>query len=195
MKMILSCCTIFLAAAACSSSPEVRYYTLSPHPGSNPAVSTPRARYAIDSVAIPDLLDRPQIVIHDNANLVDVLDYDRWASPLSDQIRRVLAADLAARVGADAIVDPGLPATSSARRITLSIRTFDPGRDYDSVIEASWTISGTGASPIPADTPIHRARHVARSTAPKVPAIVATMSDLLSAIADDLAQTLTMGSS
>ena len=105
------CCGLaFLTLAACSTSPDMHYYTLSAQPTTDSATKIPASdpRYAIDRVEIPDLLDRPQIVLRGGPNGVDVLEYHRWAAPLPDLLQRALAADLASRLGAGAIIDPGL---------------------------------------------------------------------------------------
>src|SRR5215469_397385 len=146
MKALLPLFVGLAVVAACSSSPEIRYYTLSAESASpNNAAPTTRpsgAPYTIDAVAIPDLLDRPQIVLRTSTNAVDVLDYDRWAAPLSDQLQRVLAAELAARLGRDEIIDPGLPTNVQAKyRITVSILEFDSTRRGESSLEASWIVS------------------------------------------------------
>jgi uncharacterized protein len=190
------CYIAFLTVTAYSAAPEIRYYTLSAEPATKlVATGTGRAAYAIDAVAIPDLLDRPQIVLRAGPNGVDVLDYDRWgAAPLPDLLQRVLAADLSSLLGAGAIIDPGLPSEMhSVRRITISILDFNAGRDGQSVLDASWVISDTEAAPIGRGITTHRARHVAPTNGADVTEIVATMSRLLAALADDIAATLARG--
>jgi uncharacterized lipoprotein YmbA len=185
-----------LTMTACSASPEIRYYTLSADPGpQNTPTTTTRlhgAPYEIDAIVIPELQDRPEIVLRSGANTVEVLDDDRWAAPLADQLQRVLAADLASRLGADAIIEPGLPsAPRTSRRITVSILEFDPGRG-DSVIEASWEISDdTRSAPVGGATKTYRARHAASTSRSDVTGIVAAMSSLMTLVADDIASTLT----
>ena len=195
MNARVVCWLTFAAITACSASPEFRYYTLSTEPGpKNTATITTRvgcAPYAVDAVAVPDLLDRPQIVLRSGANAVEVLDDDRWAAPLTDQLQRVFAADLSARLGADAITDPGLSSPlRSGRRITISILDFAPGRDRESVIAASWVISDPKSAPISGDVRIYRARHVASTDRSDVREVVAIMSDLVAMTADDIAETL-----
>jgi uncharacterized lipoprotein YmbA len=184
-----------LVLAACSSSPEIRYYTLSaesvPPSGAAPTIRPAGAPYAIDAVIIPDLLDRPQIVLRTNTNAVEMLDYDRWAAPLPDQLERVLAADLSARLGPDAVIDPGLPTNLRAeRRITVSILEFDPGRSRESALEVSWEISDAKSGSTPAASRSFRARHVAPAKGSDVADIVRTMSSLVAVITDDIAASL-----
>jgi hypothetical protein len=145
-------------------------------------------------VTIPDLLDRPQIVLRTSPNAVEVLDYDRWAAPLPDQLQRVLAAELSARLGPNAVIDPGLPENSRAdRRITVSILAFDPVRRGESSLEASWVISDVKSRPAVTPGKSFRARHVATATGSDVKDIVGTLSGLVTEIADDIAATIAAG--
>jgi uncharacterized protein len=180
---------------ACSSSPDIRYYTLSSEPTS-PSIAPATAHgpvgpYVFDAVVIPDVLDRPQIVLRTSPNSVEILDYDRWAAPLPDQLQRVLAADLSARLGPNAVVAPGLPENLRAeRRITVSILAFDPARRGESSLEASWVISDAKSRPDPTRSKSFRARHVAMATGSDVKDIVGTLSGLVTGIADDIAATI-----
>jgi uncharacterized protein len=187
------CLALLLTMTACTGSPDIRYYTLSAETAPTRMVTAIRAGrgvYAIDAVVIPDVLDRPQIVLRSGANAVEVLDYDRWAGSLPDQLQRVFAADLSARLGVGAIADPGLPAIPQAGRIAISILAFGPERHGESVIEASWAISDKGSGPAGGITKTYRARHAAANKGSDVPALVATMSDAVAMIADDIAATL-----
>ena len=58
------CYLAFLTATACSAAPEIHYYTLSAESATERVpVSAGPGAYVIDAIAIPDLLDRPQIVL------------------------------------------------------------------------------------------------------------------------------------
>jgi hypothetical protein len=177
---------------ACSSSPPIRYYTLAattpPASTQSAMTSLRRGPYAVEAVIIPDLLDRPQIVARTSTNSVEILDYDRWAAPLGDQLERALAADLSARLGPQAVVDPGLAADLRAvREISVSILAFEPSRRGESAIEASWVISDAKSGSKPNGVRSFRTRHVMVAKGSDVEDIVRTMSDLVAAIAEDIA--------
>ena len=78
---------------ACSSSPPSRYFTLDDRlpqaekPSSSPSVAVVRAN-------VPDLIDRPQLVIHTAGNQVFFSEQYRWAEPLRQEIQRLMASDL-----------------------------------------------------------------------------------------------------
>jgi uncharacterized lipoprotein YmbA len=58
-----------LALSACTSAPDIRYFTLSAQaPSIGGAARIDHPQYAIDSVRVPDALDRPQIVIDAGPN-------------------------------------------------------------------------------------------------------------------------------
>ena len=181
--------TLLLMVAACSGSPEIRYYTLSAESASLDAVAPTRLSgraYAVDAVVIPDVLDRPQLVLRSGPNAVQVLDYDRWASPLPDQLQRVFTADLSARLGGVTIVDPGLPLPPNSGRIAISILTFDLDRHGESFVDVSWAVSDTE----PGTTKSFHVRHGVPNTGSDIAALVASMSRAVAMVAKDITVSL-----
>jgi uncharacterized lipoprotein YmbA len=72
--------------AACSSTPPVKYYTLNTLPEMlqdvSEAVSGDHVAVGLEPVTFPKFLNRPQIVIRQSPNRVEVSEFHRWASPL-----------------------------------------------------------------------------------------------------------------
>lgn len=197
MRVRLLLLAALVTMTSCSSSPDIRYYTLSaegtpPSVTHAPATLPRRGPYALDRVIIPDLLDRPQIVLRTSTNAVEIRDYDRWAAPLADQLERVLAADLSVRLGPDAIIDPGLPAGSRAARvISVSILEFDPSQRGESSLDASWVISDPKAEPGSAAARSFKSSRRAPAKGADMQDVAQTMSDLVMEIADDIAASIT----
>ena len=82
--------------AGCATSPPSRYYTLSGPPA--PAASPPGAMaIVVGPVAIPAVVDRPEIVITIGDNEVWLDEFNRWAAPLADAIAIATAENLAGR--------------------------------------------------------------------------------------------------
>ena len=82
---------LFLAAASgCASSPQSRFYALDPMEPSQAATGDAsdagRIIVAIGPVAIPDYMDRPQIVTRSGRNEVVVNEFDRWSGSFEDDI-------------------------------------------------------------------------------------------------------------
>ena len=73
-----------LALAACATSPPSRFYTLSGPPA--PAAPATTLSIAVGPVAIPAVVDRPEIVVSVGENEVWLDEFNRWASPLAEAI-------------------------------------------------------------------------------------------------------------
>ena len=85
-----------LLLAACGTTPPSRLYTLGAESVASDrmAAVTETRRIELVSVRIPDVWDRPQLVLTKSANEVRISEFDRWAAPLKTEISRVVARDL-----------------------------------------------------------------------------------------------------
>src|SRR5258706_9735649 len=54
---------------------------------------------SVARVAVPGVVDRPQIVARVATNNVEIFDFHRWAEPLQEAIPRVVAGNLAQQLG------------------------------------------------------------------------------------------------
>ena len=185
LKMGVAGC-VLLALAGCSS-PENKYFTLSAADAAAPTGQAVSGRtIAIDDVSIPAYLDRPQIVIEQDPNRADVREYERWVEPLDGMIRRVLAADLAARLGSGRVLDkPG----KDSGLLSVTIEAF--GQEGDRVVlRGQWVLKGQqkDAPAVPhsysRDEPLGKA---------ETPDMVAAMSRLVGALGDEIAGSVDIG--
>ena len=79
--------------ASCASSPVPDFYLLSADaPAAN--VRSDDIQLGIATVEVASYLDRPQLVTLDSNNRLRIHDYERWAEPVRDGIRRVLVLNL-----------------------------------------------------------------------------------------------------
>jgi uncharacterized lipoprotein YmbA len=126
---------------ACASAP-MHFHTLVPPSAPLPPAAAP---FAIDvlPVAVPSQVDQPALVLRQGASGIAVLDGERWASPLGDEIRGALSADLAARLGTHDV--HGLPRAKDAKviRVQLDVRRFDSEMGGNATLEASWSVRGS----------------------------------------------------
>ena len=78
---------------ACASSPPARYFILD---DGRPQVeqSSTAPSVAVVRANVPDLIDRPQLVIHTADSQVLLSEQFRWAEPLRQEIPRVVASEL-----------------------------------------------------------------------------------------------------
>ncbi|PKU25087.1 PqiC family protein [Telmatospirillum siberiense] len=134
--------TILVAAlGGCGTSAPPRYHALGlvqPAPASGSA----RRLVEILPVAVPERLNREEVVLTGAGGQLDVRDGDHWAAPLPDEIRHILTDALWRRLRAadvyQAPVSPGAGGVPQYR-LALQIERFEavPGRS--AVVEGSWT--------------------------------------------------------
>jgi uncharacterized lipoprotein YmbA len=131
-----------VALAACSSAP-MHYYTLVPAPDSAPAdTGLPPASFQFEllPVGIPAQDDVPQLVVRQGGQAVNLLDGERWAAPLGDEVRSALSVDLSRRLHAQDI-NGGLPVDGKpVLRIKVDVNRFDSSPGNYALLEATWTI-------------------------------------------------------
>jgi uncharacterized lipoprotein YmbA len=119
----------------CASSPPLRYYTLSEvAPGGTSSGPQGGAdSLQVTRVTLPGELDRTQLVQRIDANRLRVAEDDRWAAPLDDMIRRVLAADLRHR------------AAGRSGQVAVQIESFSADAACSVELRASWAWREPGA--------------------------------------------------
>lgn len=93
-------------------------------------------------VGVPPQLDQSQLVIRQGATDAMVLDNDRWLSPLGDEIRSALSADLSTRLATREV--SGLVSRADALpvlKIHLQVRRFDVWPGQLVKFAADWRLS------------------------------------------------------
>lgn len=92
-------------------------------------------------VRLPGYLDRVEIVTRTEPNRLQLSETDKWAEPLESNFRRVLATDLAARLGNAQIVQfPWYSTTRLDYKVELSVDRFEPDASGNAQLIARWTI-------------------------------------------------------
>jgi uncharacterized protein len=185
---VRACVVLALLAgilAACSSPPS-NYYVLSAQP--DPVRPMPagfaRTTVAIGAIVLPGALDRPQIARRLGPNQLDYAEYDRWAGPLDEMIRRVLAADLHPRLPAGTVLINNDSSASADLTIAIDIRSFDADKSGLVTLSASWEILNKNSKVvgIPSDAMI-----VESPAGSDTAAVAAAMSRAIAALAGNLA--------
>ena len=135
---LASAAALVTVLAACSSAPT-RFHTLIP-PSVPLAGSGSAFVIDVQSVGVPPQVDLPSLVLRQGASGIAVVDGERWASPLGDEIRGALSADLASRLGTHDV--HGLPRSKDARvvRVQLDVRRFDSEVGGSATLEAGWSV-------------------------------------------------------
>lgn len=137
--IIMALCTTLISG--CASSPRSQFYTLT---ATAPREATPVAKDALSisiaSVTIPELVDRPQLVVRTDGSLVDLLETHRWAEPLKSAIPRIIAENISRILAVDRVSSYPQNASYSADfKVYVDLLRFDSVGDHI-VLDALWMI-------------------------------------------------------
>jgi uncharacterized lipoprotein YmbA len=155
-RLSLSIAMAFALAAlsGCAGSPKSDFYTLSaqvPQASNVPANNVQAApiTVVIGVVTIPELVDRPQIVVRTGDNTVDIDEFARWADPLKSQIPRVIRADLAQLLNSPLVSTYSMGGdTASTYRVQLDVQRFDAALAHTVTVDVLWSIAPPGKKPL-----------------------------------------------
>ena len=134
-------CAVIAFAAGCAS-PSSRFFTLSPVPGS--AAPSSDLSVAVGPISIPASVDRPQIVVAVSPNQVRLDEFNRWASPLQNNIGRVVAENLVAMLGTPRVtLSPQMLTPGVDYRVGIEVQTFESAPGQMATLDAVWTVART----------------------------------------------------
>lgn len=138
----LAALTLFaLALGGCGSSPKTSFYTLGAASVPPESVAAQASyRVAVGPVTVPDMVDRPQLVVRVAANQVTLLDQHHWAEPLRSEIPRVLAADLARSLGTAQVSAYPRNGGEADYRVRVDIQDFDSVPGEGVRLNALWSV-------------------------------------------------------
>ena len=134
---------LFAAALlhGCGSSAKTYYYTLQTGTISEPTAKPKRDSIAITALSLPEIVDRPQLVLRSGDTQVLISDNHLWGQPLKSEITRNLAAHLAQETGAARVLLSGQAGYDDAEtKIAIDILRFDSVSGSEATIEASWSV-------------------------------------------------------
>jgi uncharacterized lipoprotein YmbA len=96
----------------------------------------------LSEIGFPHYLERPELAIRVAPNELRFSPSLLWAEPLADSFVRVLAADLAARLGAQSVVrSPWYGSTRLDCVLSIDVEHFEPeAASGDAVLAARWIV-------------------------------------------------------
>lgn len=123
----------------CSTPPALRLHTLMPDPA--PAAESPGPPITIQlgPVVVPTQVDQPQWLVHLPDGTLALLDNERWASPLRDELRAALRETLARRWGVQDAA--GAVNAAPAWRVNLELLRLDSTPAREARLDAQWAIA------------------------------------------------------
>jgi uncharacterized lipoprotein YmbA len=134
--------------ASCSKTTPSQFYTINPlssiETNKKTAPFANKIGIGINSVEIPDYLNRPQLVFRKNKNEVSISEFNRWAGSLKDNINNVMTENLAVLLNTDRVyVPPRIKIDEIDFLISINIYVieFIPGDQV--ILKGSWIIMQT----------------------------------------------------
>jgi uncharacterized protein len=138
---ILLWCVVL--TVGCASTPS-HYFTLSAVPMASPGSGAPGLPIVVGPVTVPEMVDRPQIVLRVGVNRVTLDELNRWASSLQDEIARTVAQNLMARFGTPNVsLSSQTPIPDAAYRVTIAVQRFESALGDAATLDALWTVRRT----------------------------------------------------
>jgi uncharacterized lipoprotein YmbA len=175
---------LVLLLAGCGSSPPSKFYVLTADPVPPRAGAAAANTVALGRVTLPGALDRPQIARRRGANEIVFSEEERWAGPLDDMLRRVLADDLAARLPAGVMLVESSAKPPPGATIALDVSRFDADETGAVTLAARWEAIGRNGAPLGAP---RESTIVEPGSGKDAAAVVATMSRAVAALAARIA--------
>jgi uncharacterized protein len=129
------------ASVGCTSAP-VRYYTLTPPPAKASPASQATLAIDVRVVRIPPLLNRSGLMVRTGPTEMTILENERWASPVNNEIENAVRLELQHRLGRMTGRRPAFAKLT----LDIDVQHLDAELGRYAVLEASWSaaLSATG---------------------------------------------------
>ena len=124
----------------CTSAP-VRYYTLTPPPDKTLPASETTLTIDVRVVHTPPQLNRAELMVRTGPTEVTLLENERWASPVNDEIKDALRLELQDRLGRMT----GLGTAFAKLTLDIDVQHLEAEFGRYALLEASW--SATWSTP------------------------------------------------
>ena len=133
---------VVLGGCLGGSSPPSRFYLLSPLPAPEAAAAAASGvAIGVGPVAIPEYLNRGQIVTRTGENQLELAEFDRWAEPLQKNLARVLVLNLSTLLSTDRVaLHPWNRSTLMDYQVIVDVGRFEAGPDGAASLLARWSI-------------------------------------------------------
>jgi uncharacterized lipoprotein YmbA len=182
VKTIHACGLLLLAAiAGCGSAPMVRYHSLLGAAGATPPAGAALS-WQLGAVTVPAQLDQPQWLVRLPDESLRLLEQERWAGPLADELRAGLNEGITRRLGM-----PGLakPASGHHWRVRVELQRLELAPSRQAALVVDWRV-GAGAA-----MPELQCRDVQQKTVPPgFDALAAAQRDAVALLGERIAAAL-----
>src|SRR5205823_6874587 len=181
-RLILTVAALLLAS--CGASPPSKFYVLTADPAAPRSGAANTSTVAVGRVSLPGALDRTALARRRGGNEIVYSEDGRWAGPLADIVRRVLADDLAARLPAGISLVESAAKPPPGVTIAVEISRFDADETGAVTLAAHWEVLAPNGRPL---GPPRESTIVVPGTGRAAAVVVGTMSRAVSDLAARIA--------
>jgi uncharacterized lipoprotein YmbA len=142
---IAAVCAVAAFGAGCAAPPS-HFYILSPTatPTATPIATSAEISVVVGPVSIPTIVDVPQIVVSTSPNEVSLDEFNRWASPLQNNISHVVTENLVAMLGTPRVSQFQQSLNASADyRVAIEVQSFESVPGEAATLNAAWIVRRT----------------------------------------------------
>lgn len=149
MRKLLAVIGLVALASACAGLPAsapTNFYVIKPAVGLAPDTAgkdlAEGISVGIGPIQIPSYADRAQIITFDKGSRVTVADFDHWAGPLADTIKRISSANVSALIGEEKVFPYPADFRPDQRALQVGIEIVDIGQleDGRAWVDARWHV-------------------------------------------------------
>ncbi len=156
------------------------------------AAETSDLRLGVGRISLPELLNRPQIVMRTGANEVLVANFSQWAEPLERSIPSVLSENLARLIGTDQVsVYPWPTPMAIDLKVEIAVIRFEGNSDGVVSLVARWRLVRASGSEA---RPLQTSSYAESAASGSTEALVAAMSRALASLSRDIASAIAIAS-
>lgn len=186
LPVLLLCAALM---GSCGSPPKERFYVLG-SADRTAAANVKAATYSVDvdSINLPESIDRPQIILHTGPNQVELSELNRWAEPLKKAIPRFVSSHLAQQLGTRRVYTyPQRALPDADYRVSIDILRLEASpKQQEVVLESLWSVH----QGVPSDNKSGHSLIREPSSAGDYDALVAAHERALARLSHDIAESL-----
>ncbi len=181
-----------ILALGCAHTELSRFYVLNALPAS--AIHK-EARddvvLGIGPIAMPEYLDRPQILTRTEGNELDYTEFHQWAEPLKDNFSRVLGENLSVLVPTNRIfLFPWRRASKVNHKVAADVIQFEGALGGTSTLAVRWTLYRIDGNVKETVLAMKKSVYQAQAAGADYNATVSALNETLEAFSREVALTL-----
>lgn len=140
LKILLTL-LLALSLSHCGRSPKQNFFVLNPIQNSAKKIKNQSLRIGLESINLPEYLQKPQIALRQVPNKIIFDEENRWAEQVDKNIARVIQTDLNHLLKHNTVAASPWPGGfNPSHRLHITISRFDVSTNGDSVLLANYQL-------------------------------------------------------